>query len=238
MASDHTLADERWDPNALRARLWGLPVGRVLPFAVSSGVLRATKDHYHLMDRWWQMLRSKEYQEFQRKGWAQSPIHMQGDQDVLTALLTSKEFSQIPIRMLRKGRDVVLFDGLFGYTVGDRLRNLIWGPPAMIHIAGLKPWSANWSSETPVQLKAYVEHVYFDVSPYTLAAMKYRDELECETGWMDPHYLLSRGLRALGIGSPALAGLPIAVCADVIRILRSTYKSKQSRHSPIIEQSQ
>jgi hypothetical protein len=163
---------------------------------------------------------------------------MQGDQDVLTALLASKEFSQVPIQMLRRGRDVVLFDGIFGYTVVDRLRNLIWGSPVMIHIAGLKPWSANWCLKPPVGLKAYVEHVYFDVSPYTLSAMRYRHELECETEWMSPHYLLSRGLRALGMGSSALTGLPIAVCADLVRIIRSRYKSKQSRHSPIIEQSQ
>ena len=33
VATEHTLADERCDQNALRARLWGLPVGRVLPLA-------------------------------------------------------------------------------------------------------------------------------------------------------------------------------------------------------------
>src|SRR5262249_39407290 len=46
VATENTLAEERWDPNALRARLWRLPVGRVLPFALNSGVLRVTKDHY------------------------------------------------------------------------------------------------------------------------------------------------------------------------------------------------
>jgi hypothetical protein len=37
LVAEHTLAQERWDRNALRARLSGLQIGRVLPFAVSSG---------------------------------------------------------------------------------------------------------------------------------------------------------------------------------------------------------
>jgi hypothetical protein len=226
VASDHTLANERWDPNALRARLWGFQVGRVLPFAVSSGVLRATQDHYHLMERWWELLQSKEYQDSHQKGWKRSPIHMKGDQDVLTALLTSTEFSQVPIRLLRRGREIVLFDGIFGYTVWDRVRNLLWGAPALVHIAGLKPWSANWRLEPPVDLKQYLEHVYFDVSPYTLSALRFRHELGCGAEWMQPHYVLSRVLRALGVGSPALAGLPIAAFADLARIGRAIYKSK------------
>src|ERR1035441_5222978 len=34
VATEHTLSEERDDGNALRARLWGLPVGRVLPSAL------------------------------------------------------------------------------------------------------------------------------------------------------------------------------------------------------------
>jgi hypothetical protein len=37
LVAEHTLAQERWDRNALRPRLSGLQIGRVLPFAVSSG---------------------------------------------------------------------------------------------------------------------------------------------------------------------------------------------------------
>jgi Nucleotide-diphospho-sugar transferase len=230
-------SDEGRDPHpdALRARLWGLPVGRVLPFAVNSGVIRATKDHYRLMERWWELLQSKEYQKAQQKGWAQSPIHMKGDQDVLTALLTSIEFSHIPIRLLRRGRDIVLFDGIFGYTVGERLRNLLRGSPPLIHITGLKPWSAKWRLERPISVKGYIEHVYFDVSPYTLSALRFRDELGCDTDWMEPHYVPSRILRAAGMGCPPLVGMPIAAFADLVRIARSTFGSWRAQLSFITE---
>jgi hypothetical protein len=216
LASDE--GRDRHAQNALRARLWGLPVGRVLPFVLNSGVFRATKDHYPLMERWWELLQSKEYQMAQQKGYTQSPIHMKGDQDVLTALLVSSEFSHIPIRLLRRGRNIVLFDGIFGYTVGNRLRNLFRGASPLIHITGLKPWSAKWPLERPIRLKDYIERVYYDVSPYTLSALRFKGELECDTGWMEPHYLLSRILRVSGMGCQPLVGLPIAALADLVRV--------------------
>lgn len=46
---------------------------------------------------------------------------MLGDQDVLTALLTSKEFSEIPIHILRKGRQILQFNGIYGYAVAERI---------------------------------------------------------------------------------------------------------------------
>ena len=229
------ISDEGRDRNALnahRTRLWDLPVGRVLPFVLNSGVFRATKDHYPLMQRWWELLQSKEYQMAQQKGYTQSPIHMKGDQDVLTALLVSSEFSHIPIRLLRRGRNLVLFDGIFGYTVGNRLRNLFRGASPLIHITGLKPWSAKWPLERPMRLKDYIERVYFDVSPYTLSALRFRGELECDTGWMEPHCLLSRILRVSGMGCQPLVGLPIAVLADLVRVgrfVRTTFIRMKSR---------
>lgn len=207
--------------NALRARMWGLPVGRVLPFVLNSGVFRATKDHYPLIERWWELLQSKDYQEAQQKGYTQSPIHMKGDQDVLTALLVSSEFSHIPIRLLRRGRNIVLFDGIFGYSVGNRVRNLFQLASPLIHITGLKPWSAIWHLDRPTRLKDYIERVYYDVSPYTLSALRFRSELECDTDWMEPHYVLSQILRVAGMGCQPLVGLPIAALADLVRVGRS-----------------
>jgi hypothetical protein len=170
------------------------------------------------MERWWELLQSKEYQLAQQKGYTQSPIHMKGDQDVLTALLVSSEFSHIPIRLLRRGRNIVLFDGIFGYTVGNRLRNLFRGASPLIHITGLKPWSAKWPLERPIRLKDYIERVYYDVSPYTLSALRFRGQLECDTAWMEPHYMLSRILRVSGMGCQPLVGLPIAALADLVRV--------------------
>ncbi len=69
-------------------------------------------------------------------------------------------------------------------------------------------------------MQDYVQKLYVDVSPYTLSATRYRNELECDTKWMDPHYKLSRVLRVLGMGHSALAGLPMAIVLDFGRFAR------------------
>ena len=62
--------------------------------------------------------------------------------------------------------------------------------------------------------------MYLDVSPYTLAAKRFKGNLGCDTGWMQPHYKLSFVLRVLGMGHPALVGLPMAVFADFARAVK------------------
>jgi hypothetical protein len=225
VATEDALGDQRNDRNALRARLWGLPVGRVLPFGLNTGVLRVTRDHYHLMEQWWKLLQSSTYQDFQKREWSQRPIHMLGDQDVLTALLTSKEFSEIPLHILRRGKDILQFNGVYGYTVAERMRKLLGGCPTFIHSFAGKPWSERWRLEPSAGLREYVKKVYLDLSPYTLSAMEFRHELESDAEWMEAHYVLSRILRALGMGRPELVGLPVAAFMDLARIVKSMRKS-------------
>jgi hypothetical protein len=218
VAAEDALGDSHEDRNALRARLWGFPVGRVLPFGLNTGVLRVTKDHYHLMVQWWELLQSRLYQEAQQREWRQRPTHMLGDQDVLTALVTSSEFSQIPLYLLRRGKHIIQFDGVWGYTIAERMRHLGGNIPTFIHQFGHKPWSErSWASH---QLKEYIKRIYLDLSPYTFAAMAFRRESECDTEWMEPHYMLSRILRVLGMGHPAFVGFPMAVFLDLVRIAR------------------
>jgi len=224
VATEHTLAEERNDDNALRARLWGIPVGRVLPFALSSGVVRATMDHRRLLQRWWELLQTEKYQQVQRMKWKERPIHMLGDQDVLTALLTSEEFSQVPIRVLRRGKHVIQFDGIYGYTVAERMRNLLGDGPAMIHSGASKPWSVEWRLEPARGMREFIKMLYLDLSPYTIAALRLREAVNCETAWMEPHYGLSRFQRALGMGLPALVGMPMAIFADAIRLFKQIQK--------------
>jgi Nucleotide-diphospho-sugar transferase len=226
VATEDALGDDRHDRNALRARLWGFPVGRALPFGLNSGVLRVTTHHYHLMERWWQLLQSDTYQEFQRREWRQRPVHMLGDQDVLTALVTSKEFSEIPLHILRRGKHILQFNGVYGYTLAERMRNLLGECPLFIHSFAGKPWSERWR-DSSFNLREYLKKVYLDLSPYTLSAMRFRRDLECDTEWMQPHYVLSRILRTLGMGCPALVGLPIAAFMDGVRLLKSMRRSQR-----------
>jgi lipopolysaccharide biosynthesis glycosyltransferase len=222
VATEHTpgLDGHDHDGAGLRAQLWQLSVGRILPVALNSGVLRATRRHYALMERWWELLQSNAYQICQQKEWRTRPIHMAGDQDVLTALLTSTEFAQIPLKILRRGKHIVQFDGVWGYTTAERTRNLLGDGPTFIHSIGGKPWATRWESERPNHLSEYLKMVYLDVSPYTLSSAKFNQDLGCDTSWMRAHYRLSSILRLLAMQHPALTGLPMAVFADIARLIR------------------
>lgn len=228
VATEDALGPDRDDHNALRARLWGFRVGRVLPFGLNSGVLRVTKNHHPLVTRWWELLQSSAYQDSQKSEWKLRPVHMLGDQDVLTALVTSEEFSEIPIHILRRGKHILQFNGVYGYTVAERIRNLLGDGPVFIHSFAGKPWSARWPARDSMGLREFLKTVYLDLSPYTLSAMRFENDMECDTGWMKPHYRVSATLRALGLGRPELAGLPIAAFMDVGRTLKGMKKSKPS----------
>jgi hypothetical protein len=225
-ATEDALGDLRNDENALRARLWGLPVGRVLPFGLNSGVLRITKHHYHLMERWWELLQTEPYREVQRREWGQRPVHMMGDQDVLTALLCSREFSDLPLYILQRGKHILQFNGVYGYTIAERTRNLFGDGPFFIHSFAGKPWVHQWKSGS---LREYIKNVYLDVSPYTVEAREFITEIGSDSGWMEPHYRLSRALRLLGLGRRELVGLPVAVLMDMIRAAAKGNGSMRTR---------
>ena len=154
-----------------------------------------------------------------------NPIHMRGDQDVLTALLTSTEFAHVPLRVLRRGKDIVQFDGVWGYTTAERLRNLLGDGPTFIHSMGCKPWVARWKSARHIGLTEYLKMVYVDVSPYTLASSKFKKDLGCDTNWIGAHYRFSAILRALAMQHPVLAGLPMAVFLDIARLIKRVHES-------------
>jgi hypothetical protein len=228
VATEDALGEDRADGNAIRAQLWGFRVGRTLPFGLNSAVVRVSKDHYPLLDCWWNLLQDKTYQHFQKKGWRNRPVHMLGDQDVLTALLTSEQFSGIPLHVLRRGKDILQFNGIYGYTVAERMRNLLGNRPMFIHSFAAKPWSDEWRPESIADLSNYIKKIYVDLSPFTISALRFRDDLDCDTAWMDAHYMLSRILRALGMGNPAFVGLPIAIFADIACFMKNIRKSDRS----------
>lgn len=217
MVTEHTLAEERDDRNARRARLWGLPVGRTFPTAFSSGVVRATREHYRLLQRWWELLQSDAYQDAQKRGWYDRPVHMLGDQDVLTALVTSSEFSCIPLQVLRRGRHIIQFDGVWGYSVPERLMNIFGIGPFFIHAGATKPWLATWKF---TGLRDYIRMLYLDICPYTIAALRYRSDLDSSAAWMSSHYRLGSLLRFCGAWQAPLVGLPVALFGHVARFFR------------------
>ena len=229
-ATEDALGDDRNDENALRTRLWGLPVGRVLPFSLNSGVVRITKHHYRLLERWWELLQTDDYRAVQKREWGQRPVHMKGDQDVLTALLCSREFFDLPLFILQRGKHILQFNGVYGYTIAERTRNLFGDGPVFIHSFAGKPWLHQWELGS---LREYIKNLYLDVSPYTLEARSFKTQIGANSGWVEPHYRLSRVLRLLGLGRRELSGLPVAALMDMVRVAKGKRSAMRTGRAAI-----
>jgi hypothetical protein len=202
------------DDNALRARLWGFPIRRSFPFALNTAVMRVTQAHIPLLERWKQLLESPEYKQAQNQQWETRPPHMLGDQDVLTALLCCEEFHDIPVKILRRGTDIIQYFGLYGYTLAERMVCITRGMPVFIHSQGVKPWLTTGVTR-PASFRHWVDSIYLDLSPYTLAARKLA--WSHTTSWASPHSILGSTLRRLGFGYAPLVGLPLAAAFDFAR---------------------
>jgi len=211
---------QRNGSGAARAQSWGFEVHRGLPFNPNLGVFRATSAHQRLLERWAELLASPDYVACQQMDWRARPFYMMGDHDPLAALLCSAEFSDVPVHFLRGGADVLHFCGVTGYPLAQRMRHLLFGPPAFVHSMGTKPWAHRWAEASP-GLLGWFEDRYLDQSPYTLYAAQLGRHAGLHCDWMEPHSGFSRALRALGAGSPPLTGLPIAALADLSRLLTS-----------------
>ncbi len=107
-----------------RTKHWGLTVDREFPVTMNSCLLRVTNAHRPLLARWNELLGNPEYMAAQKRPAPHRPFYYYGDQDILTALLGSTEFADIPVTYLRRGRDVVHAGGARSYTLGERLTGL------------------------------------------------------------------------------------------------------------------
>jgi hypothetical protein len=219
----------RDDSDALRARLWGFDVGRALPFTLNTGVLRVTRLHYKVLQQWREILESNEYRNVQQATWDNRPVHMKGDQDVLTAILSSAQCAHVPLRILARGKDIVQYFGLYGYTAYERAYNILCDSTMFIHSQGIKPWLEPWATSRRRSFRQYIESVYLDLSPYTLAAKSYRAELDCECSWMTPHFKFSAIMWVGGFSYIPLVGLPIALISDFIRIAKHFFRRVSRR---------
>lgn len=208
--TEEALSGGYHDPDGLRARLWGYPVGRVLPFAANTGVVRVTLAHLDLLEAWRACLESPAYREAQERPWFERPLHVQGDQEVFTALLSSERFARLPIRFLRRGRDIIQFFGSSGFTLRERFRTLVAGLPMFVHSQGYRPW---WPAAEAVGVTGRLAQLYNDLSPYTTLARRHAEALADRT-WLRPRSLAA---RLLTTRHPALTGLPVAVLADLAR---------------------
>ncbi len=196
---------------SLRAEGWGLPVGRLLPYHVNSGSVRALRSHRALLDHWSRLLADPAYVAIQRGG--DRPIHALGDQDVLWALLVSQDHADIPVHYIKVGSEMILHCGANGYHVVERLRHSFGADVAFIHmLGGYKPWSFDEVPDRRQSPDRYLHMACFELSPFHAASQPYAQALG-DPAWLKRRTPLARTLHAATLGHVALRGLPLAAIA-------------------------
>jgi hypothetical protein len=208
----------------LRTKAWGLTPARVFETTINSGVLRVTQHHRHLLRAWQTMLSHPMYRLAQSRPWYERPIHMVGDQEVLTALLGAVEFGRLPVQLLRRGRDIAQSFGPAGFTPAERLRSLFGGFPPFVHAMGPKPWLPEGGSRDMSHLRSMALTRYrslaSELSPYTLTALDYSGVDGIDLEWTRPRSTVGKLVRTVFSSNPALSGFPLAMIDHVARASR------------------
>ena len=208
-----------------RTELWGLRHSRTLETVVNTAILRVTSHHVALLHAWKKLLSHPKYLCAQALPNIQRSLHMVGDQDAFTALLASQQFSAVPVRLLQRGTEIAHCYGPAGYRPSERLRSLTRGQPMFFHSMGLKPWyvddyrAAAPSRTIPTRLRHYYDQIHLDLSPYSLVARTYQDELDRPT-WIDARTVPGKAMRAVARTSPVFTELPLAMLDSVVRTFR------------------
>lgn len=208
-----------------RTVAWGLEPARRLTSTVNSGILRVTREHRPLLEAWRTMLGHATYRAAQAKPWYERPLHMVGDQEALTGLLASSDFSHVPVVQLRRGHDIAQCFGPAGFTPLERLRSLRSGDPPFVHAMGPKPWidppaasgaRPSWTD----RLRRRYRGLSLELSPYCPAVRAYVAQLGVELAWSRPRSRLGRLLAATGGRRAAAMGWPLAIVDHGARWIR------------------
>jgi hypothetical protein len=181
--------------SALRTNGWGRSVGRCISESINSGFIRVSEGHRALISAWREALTDERYRKAQEQDWWLRPAPFYGDQDALSALLGSKDYSDVPLVFLRNGIEIAQCHGPDGYSWQRRIWNAPKRMPALVHAQGKKPWLVEGRTL-----------LYLDVSPYKLAALRYKDEIR-DSEWLQTHTAIGRILMRITFGEPNLAGL-------------------------------
>jgi hypothetical protein len=205
---DYLIVAEEWIQKGVIpvTHFWDMPCATQLP-PVNSCFVRATQAHRPLLERWLYMTQDARYRAAQALPFDSRPFHLASDQVLLTALLGCEEFSQTRFASIQAGRDIAQCAGSSSYRPADRVQALFRGLPPLIHCLGRKPWA----SRDPSGIHQYLIDLADDVSPYTLAARRVAKEIGARPEWIEPRTFPGAMLRRIGFGSPAMAGLPLAI---------------------------
>jgi hypothetical protein len=227
----------------LRTQAWGLPLGQIYSRSLNSCILRVTPEHIPLLTRWTELLDDPAYRRFQSAPLNQRPLHMWSDQDVLGALVGSREFAHVPVRFLRTGQDVIHCGSLTSYTLSERLGGLCRPIPPFVHCQGAKPWCLFDEGALKSQRGWFWTYfrLWHEISPYRAIAKRYKRELGIAATWLEYRSMGGAALEALGAGHFALQGLPLTAAATAAkwarRLPRRAHDVRSARRSSAAEQS-
>jgi hypothetical protein len=214
---------DRDDRLSLRARKWGFEVGREFGHVLNTCVLSVTDAHISLLKHWNELMNVDAYRLAQTEIWHERPIELLGDQDVLTALLASVLHADVDLVILKRGKQIVQFYELSGYTLFERIGNILYGGPDFIHCPGRKPWLLFEEISTMTAARDRIVVSYHDVSPYKLASLPYRQEIGLNTDWMSDWYYTGKLQRALGLNSVIASGALWALVIDCSRVTKKFF---------------
>jgi len=157
--------------SVFRTSGWGQTIGRSIDKSINSGFIRVSNDHRRLICAWREALTDERYRKSQQLDWWLRPGPFYGDQDALSALLGSKDYSDVALAFLQNGVQIAQCHEAGGYSWQHRIVNVLRGCPPLVHAQGKKPW-----------LQEGRALVYLDVSPYKLVAFRYKDDIWIQNG--------------------------------------------------------
>ncbi|MDX2268089.1 MAG: hypothetical protein NW208_08275 [Bryobacter sp.] len=197
---------------AVRTEAWGFPVGRRISFTLNSCFLRVTEEHRNFLNTWKECLSSPDYTEASKRTVEERPMHMKGDQDVLNALLGSKQFAGIPLRVIRSGEEIIHCGGALGYSPLERVRTAFRRPYFFHAIAG-KPWVLLSPKHFQPGWFGWYRRLLQELSPYVLECRRRRTWFPQVPYWLQYQTPLGYLLRLCSFEHYAWAGFFPAVVA-------------------------
>lgn len=201
---------------AARTRGWGWPVAREWPISLNSCVIRTDRSHRDLLRAWQLRLEEPQYRHWQTQPYVKRPPAFLSDQDVLAALLGSPEFADIPVRVLRSGREIIHSGGARAQPVGERLAGILQPIPTFLHGGGHKAWVVLGPERDLPGLFFRFRRLLQETSPYVAAAKEFRAEIGIDSPWLDFRSPLGVLGRAVGFGHHGLRGLPYAALGTLL----------------------
>jgi hypothetical protein len=191
---------------------WHLAPGRSLSYGINSCFVRVTPAHRPLLVAWRALLARPEYQAARSLDFPERPAHLLGDQDVLMALLGSRDFGDLALQVLRSGRDIIQHFEPQGYGPVERLANLFLGLPPLVHSQGHKPWS--FASVPDIRDPSFGAYFCVENGPYATCARHYAAAIGGLPACLEVRSLPGRIEGVLSLGNPHLRGFAQSLYAS------------------------